>query len=144
MAMSGEACLASIRDARAQHLNERKIFLWHGVTDGVGNVDCRRAGIDGSLDAAAKEIALGSGGILCRPFDVIGIAARTGNLVDHHLVDLVRLFLQLKFHMHGGRRDECVNPLAPGWLDCFGAAVDIFERSTRETANDSFLRSLGY
>ena len=35
-----------------------------GVADGVGDVDGRRAGLDGRLDDLAEEVELGAGGVL--------------------------------------------------------------------------------
>ena len=125
VAMRGEARLVGIRHALAQHLDQGEIFLRHGIADGVGNVDGGGAGIDRGLDAAAEEIVLGAGAVLARPFDVVGVVARARDLRDHHLVDLVRLLLQLPLHVHRRGGEEGMDAPALGRLDRLGAAVDV-------------------
>ena len=44
--------------------------LRRGVAHGVGNVDGRRAGVDGRFDHLAEEIDFGARGVLGREFDV--------------------------------------------------------------------------
>ncbi len=143
VAMRGEARLVGVRHALAQHLDQREILLRHGVADGVGNVDGGGAGIDGGLDAAAEEVLLGAGAVLARPFHVVGVVARAGDLRDHHFVDLVRLFLQLVFHVHRRGGEEGVNAAAFGRLDRLGAAVDVLEGGARKPADHRLVRALG-
>ena len=143
VAMGGEHRLVGIGHALAHHLEQREIFLRHRVADGVGDVDGGGAGVDGGLHAAAEEIVLGAGAVLGRPFHVVGVAARAGHLRDHHLVDLVRLLLQLVFHVHRRGGDEGVDALAFGRLDRFGAAVDVLEAGAREPADHGVLGALG-
>ena len=95
--------MSAFGHARAQHLNECEIFFRHRVADRVGDIDRRCAGVDCRFNAAAEKIMFSAGGVLCGPFDVIRMAARTRDLGDHHLVDLVRLLLELVFHVHGRR-----------------------------------------
>ncbi len=45
-------------------LEQREIFLRHGVADGVGNIDGGGAGLDRGFDAAAEEIEFGAGAVL--------------------------------------------------------------------------------
>ncbi len=85
VAMHREARQVGIRHALAHPLEQREIFLRHGVADGVGNIDGGGAGLDRGLDAAAEEIELGAGAVLARPFDVVGVIARPRHLRDHHL-----------------------------------------------------------
>ena len=143
MAVHGKARLVGIRHPFAQHLDEREIFLRHGIADGVGNVDGGGAGLDRGLDAAAEEIVFGAGAVLARPFDVVGVAARARHLRDHHLVDLVRLLLQLVFHVHrrGGQEGVDAPPLRRP--DRFGAAVDVLEGGAREPADHGVLGASG-
>ena len=143
VAVRREARFVGIGHARAQHLDQREIFLRHRVADGVGDVDGGGAGIDGGLHAAAEEILLGAGCVFRRPLDVVGVAARARDLRDHHLEDLVRLFLELVFHVHRRGGDEGVDALALGRLDGLGAAVDVLERGAREAADHGILRALG-
>ena len=143
MAVGGEARLVGIRYPLADHLDEREIFLRHRVADGIGDVDGGGAGIDRSLDAAAEEVVLGAGAVLARPFDVVGVVARAGDLRDHHLVDLVRLLLQLVLHVHRRGGQEGVDAVALGRPDRLGAAVDVLERRAREPADHCVLGALG-
>ncbi len=71
------------------------------------------------------------------------MVARTGDLRDHHLENLVRLLLQLVFHVHRGGGQEGVDALAPGGLDRLGAAVDVLRRGARQAADHRVLRPLG-
>ena len=86
---------------------------------------------------------LGAGAVLARPFHVVGVGARARNLRDDHLVDLVRLLLQLVLHVHRRGGDEGVNALLLGGLYRLGAAVDVLEGSTREPADDRVSAALG-
>ncbi len=128
MAMHREARQVGIRHPLAHPLEQREIFLRHGVADGVGNIDRGGAGLDRGLDAAAEEIEFGAGAVLARPFDVVGVIARPRHLRDHHLVDFVRLLLELVFHVHWRGGEKGVDAPALGRLDRFGAAVDVLER----------------
>ncbi len=78
VAVGGEARHVGIGHAVAQHVEQREIFLRHGVADRVGDIDGGRAGIDRGFHAAAEEIVLGAGAVLGRPFHVIGVAAARG------------------------------------------------------------------
>ncbi len=91
------------------------------------------------LDAAAEEIVLGAGRVLGRPLDVVGVASRARHLRDHHLVDLVRLLLELVFHVHRRGGQERVDALALRRLDRLGAAVDVLEGGAREPADHRIL-----
>ena len=86
---------------------------------------------------------LGTSAVLARPFHVVGVVARAGDLRDHHLVDLLRLLLELVFHVHRRRGQEGVDAAALGGLDRLGATVDVLERGARQSANDRVLRALG-
>ena len=86
---------------------------------------------------------LGASAVLARPLHVVGVAARAGDLRDHHLVDLVRLLLQLVLHVHRRGGQEGVDALARGRLDRVGAAVDILEGGARRPAHDRVLGALG-
>src|SRR5262249_24771422 len=108
-----------------------------------GDVDRGGAGIDGRLYAAAKEIAFGTGSVFRRPLDVVGVAACAAHLRYHHLVDLVRLLLELVFHVHRRSGDEGVDAPALGRLDGLGTAVDVLEAGARKAADHGILRALG-
>ena len=141
--MGREARLVGIGHALAHHLEQREIFLRHRVADGVGDIDGGGAGIDRGFHAAAEEIVLGAGAVLGRPFHVVGVAARAGDLPDHHLIDLVRLLLQLPLHVHrrGGQESMDAPPL--GRPDRLRAAVDILRRCAREPADHGILGAFG-
>ena len=81
--------------------------------------------------------------VLRRPFHVVGVAARAGDLRDHHFVHLVRLFLQFPLHVHRRSGKEGVDALAPGRLDRLGATVDVLHAGAREAADHGVLGTLG-
>ena len=139
VAMHREARLVGVRHGLAQLGHELEVFLRHGVADRVRDVDGGGAGLDRGLDAAAQEIELGAGAVLGRPFDVVGVAPRAGDLRDHHLVDLVRLLLELVFHVHRRGGQEGMDALALGRLDRLGAAVDVLEGGARQPADHRVL-----
>ena len=119
------------------------ILVRHGVADGVGNVDRRRAGLDRGLHAPAQEIVLGAGGVLGRPLDVVGVVARARHRRHHHVEDLLRLHLELPLHVDRRRRDEGVDAPALGRLDRFAAAVDVLLAGAREAADHRVLGTPG-
>ena len=100
VAVHGEARLVGVRHGLAQCGDELEVFLRHRVADRVRDIDGGGAGLDRRLNAAAQEVELGAGAVLGRPLDVVGVAPCAGDLRDHHLVDLVRLLLELVFHVH--------------------------------------------
>ena len=109
VAMRGEARLVGIRHRSRTILISVEIFLRHRIADGVGDIDGGGAGIDRGLDAAAEEIELGAGAVLARPFHIVGVVARARDRGDHHLVDLLRLHLQLPLHVDRRGGDEGVD-----------------------------------
>jgi hypothetical protein len=121
--------------------DEREIFLRHGVTDRVGDIDRRGAGIDRGLDAAAQEIVLGARAVFRRPFHVVHMVARARDLLDHHFIDFVRLLLELPLHMHRRSREERVNARPPRMLHGLGAAIDVLRARARQPAITAFLRA---
>ncbi len=143
MAVHREAGQVGIRHALAHGLEQVEILVRRRVADGVGNVDGGGAGLDRGLDAAAQEIEFRAGAVLARPLDVVGMVARPGDLRDHHLVDLVRLLLQLVLHVHRRGRQEGVDAPARRRLDRLGAAVDVLGRGAGEPADHGILGALG-
>ena len=143
MAMHREHRLVGIRHALAHHAEQRRIFFRRRIADRVGDIDRGGAGIDRGLHAAAQEIVLGAGAVLRRPFDIVGVIARARHLRDHHLEDLVRLLLQLVFHVYGRGGEEGMDALPRRRLDGLGAAVDVLRRRAGEPAHHRILRALG-
>src|SRR5262249_10264396 len=82
---------------------------------------------------------LGAGAVLRRPLDVVGIAARPGDLRDHHLVDLVRLLLQLVLHVHRRGGEKSMDAPALGRLDRLRAAVDVLNAARASPQTTEFL-----
>ena len=143
MAMHGKPRLVGIRHPLAHHLDQREIFLRHRVADGVGNIDRAGAGLNRGLDAAAEEIVLGSGAVLARPFDVVGVAARPRHRGDHHLKNLLGRKLQLPLHVHRRGGDEGMDARLLRRLDRLAGAVNVLETGAGEPADDGVLGALG-
>ena len=74
------------RISRIRSANSSGIGVAHRVRD----VDRGGAGLDRALDAAEQEVGLGARGIHAAPLDIVGVAPRAGDAVDHPLVDLAR------------------------------------------------------
>ncbi len=129
-----------IGDQVAEHVG---VFLRVGVADRVGDVDGGGAGLDRHLDAAAQEVPLGAGGVLGRPFHVVGVVARQGDRGVDRLQDRIRPHLQLVLHVHGAGGDEGVDAAAAGRLDGFGAALDVLLGGPGQAADGRLGDDLG-
>jgi hypothetical protein len=123
--MHGNHGLVDVRHAIAQHLDKAGELLRNGVTHRVGDVHRARAGLDGGLDAAAEEIAIGARGILRRPFHILAEIAGMGDAVDDRLMHRIGLHLQLELHMQRAGGDEGVDARASGLAQGLPGTVDV-------------------
>src|SRR4029078_7849155 len=82
MAVHGEYRLVRVRHPLDQRAHEVGVFLRHRVGDGVRDVLRGGRGLDGGLDDAAWIINLAAGAVFGRPFDVVDLIARAGDVGD--------------------------------------------------------------
>src|SRR5580698_5326254 len=76
VAVDREHGLVGVRHPLDQRANEAGVFLWHGVTDGIGNIDRGGAGLDHGFHDAAQVIHLRARAVFRRAFDVVRVGAR--------------------------------------------------------------------
>ena len=143
VAMNRKDSLVSVRHPIAEHIEQGKILLRHGVTDRIGDIDGRRTGIDRRLDAGTQEIVVSARAVFRRPFDVLDEIARLGDRPRDHLQDFRRLLLELPFHVHRRGGNEGVD----AWLDGMGdgrpCPLDIAGSGTGEPGNGRVLHTAG-
>ncbi len=114
-------------------------LLGVGVAHRVGDVDRGGTGPDRRLDAAEQEVGLGARRVHRTPLDVVGVAPGTGDAVDHPLVDLVGLELQLVLAVQRRGADEGVDAAALGRLQGLGRPVDVAAGGTGKPADHRLL-----
>ena len=108
---------------RADHAG---VLRGHGVADGVGDVDRRRAGLDRRLDDLAEEVELGAGGVLGGELDVVAVAlgpAARSSTARSMIFVAGHLELELAVDRAGGQED--VDPRRLGVLERLPGAVDV-------------------
>ena len=143
MAMHREHRLVGIRHPLDQGAHEVGVFLRHGVADGVGNIDRGGAGLDHGLDDPAQEIHLAAGAVLGRPFDVVDLVARAGDVGDRGLQHLLRRHVELDPHVQRRGRDHGMDAAALGEFHRFRAAVDVLRMRARQAGDHGVLGAPG-
>ena len=89
VAMDREDRLVDVGHAVPDLADQVGELLGVGVAHRVGDVDRGGAARDGGLDAAEQEVGLGARRVHGTPLDIVGVAPRTGDAVDHPLVHLL-------------------------------------------------------
>ena len=143
MAMHREYRLVGVRHPLDQRPHEVAILFRRGVTDGVGNIDRGGAGLDHGLDDPAQIVHLAAGGVLGRPFDVVDLVARAGDVGDRELHHLLRRHVELDAHVQRRRGDHGVDAAAPGEFHGFRAAVDVLRIGARQAGDHGVLGAPG-
>ena len=86
VAVRGNSNFVDAGNFFTQGANEAAVFLRHGVTDGIGNIDGGGAGCDHRFDYLAEKRDVGAGGILGREFNVraqrLGVADGLARLLQ--------------------------------------------------------------
>ena len=117
-------------------------LLGIGIAHRVRDVDGGGTSLNGALDAAEEEVGLGARGIHAAPLDIVGVAPGAGDALDHALVDLLGIELELVLAMQRRGADEGVDALAFRGLERFAGAVDIALRGAGEPADHALLHAL--
>ena len=131
-----KTALSAFGTRRADLLEELADVLGRRVADRVGQVDRRRAMLDGGLDDAAQEVAVAARRILRRELHIVGVAAREADAV-HDLLEtgLARdAQLALEVEVRGG--EEGVNAAAFRGLERPGGFVDVGLAAAGERGDD--------
>ena len=98
---------------------------------------------DGALDAAEQEVVLSARGVHGTPLDIVGVAPGPGDALDHALVHLVLLELELILTVQRRGADEGVDAAARRRPDGLGRPVDVACMGPGEPADDALLDPLG-
>src|SRR5574344_1925779 len=109
MAMNGDYGLIDIGHVCLDAANEAREFLGNGVTDGIRDIHRRGPGVYDALNDLIHEGGIGPRRVLQGKLNVAAEVSRVANHGDSLLIDLIRGFLELIFHMKGARGEEGMN-----------------------------------
>ena len=138
MARQDDAALADGGQLGRQMPEDIAVPGGRGVTDGVRQIDGRRAGFDGGERDFFEKFQFGSARILGREFDVGRELTGVLDRFDGQPQDLFLAFTQLVLAMNLARRQEQMNPAArPRWFDRFAGPVDVLGRAPRQATDDA-------
>ena len=128
--------VAQLGHALVQAGQERRVLVRHRVADGVGDVDRRRALLDGDRDHLGGEVEVGARGVHRRELDVVderlGVRDRGARLRQHVLARVLHLVLDVDVR----RRDERVDPRSLGVAYRPERRLDVGRLSAREPGDD--------
>src|SRR6185312_1851786 len=100
-------------------------FIWHGVSDGIGNVHRRRAGLDRRLDHLRQEFELRTRSILGRELHVLAESSGELHPFDRRAQDLLLRHVELVLAVDGAGREEHVDPPARRIRERAGGELDV-------------------
>ena len=109
VAMGTEDRAVGVGHPLDDRLEEAGDLVRRRVSDGVGQVDRRRAGIDDGLDDATQEIQVAARGVFGRELDVVGVAARARDGIDGRSQAGLSRHPEFCRQVQVRRRDERVN-----------------------------------
>ena len=118
-------------------------LLGHAEPDGVGDVDRRRAVVDGDLAHLAHEIFVRPAAVLGRELHVVAVTLRPGDARRRFVLDLVLGHAKLLLHVDRGRRDEDVDARTLGVPHRFPRPVDVLEAGARQARDRRPPHTLG-
>ena len=125
MAVHREDDVAEARDEVVEPAQELGVLLRHGVPDGVGDVDRRRALVEGDLDHLGRELDVGARGVHGRELDVVGVALGLGHRGAGEALDVLARRLQLVDDVDVRGRDERVDARPRGLAHRLPRALDV-------------------
>ena len=100
-------------------------FLGDGIADRVGQIDGRRAGVDGGLEDFAEVVAVAPRPVFGGEFHVVRIRLGVFHRGDGVCQNLLAGFLQLVLQVDVRGGDEGVDPRFGGMADGLPGPVDI-------------------
>jgi len=98
-------------------------FSRHRVTNGIGNVDCRGTGLDGSRDHLGEISKLCARGIFRRKLDVIAQFFGHTNCANRTFYDFFLGHLEFVFTVNSARGDEDMDAMI---VSTFNRRMDFF------------------
>ena len=131
-----DALLVDDRELASELGEDEAVLLGHGVADGVGDVDGRRAGVDDGGGDVDEVVDLGAAAVLGGELDVVDVAAGLLDALDGDAGDLVEGLLELVLAVDGRGGAEGVDAGAVGVLHGFAGAVDVPRHAAGEAGDD--------
>ena len=125
VAVRAEDGLVGIRHAAADLLEELADVFGRGKSDGVGQVDRRRARGDDRFDDAAEEVAIAARRIFGRKLHIVGELARAADRADRGVETGLARDAQLAFEVQVRGGEERVNASTLGRFERAGGFVDV-------------------
>ena len=108
----------------------------HRVADGVGDVDRRRALLDGDRAHLGRELDVGAGGVHGGELDVVAVPLCVGDRGAGLALDVLAGGLQLVADVDVRRRDEGVDARPGGVADRVPGRVDVLDVGARQTGHN--------
>ncbi len=105
--------------------NELTELMGQSITDGVGDVNGRCAGINGGFKNLAKEIWLASRCIFGAELNIVGVIPRPLDSVYRRLNDLLAGHPEFVLHVDIAGRYESVDSSLFGWLEGFPCNINV-------------------
>ena len=132
MAVHRELNLAELAAPPAHLGDERRVVAGERVSDGVGQVDRRRAGRDRGSADACDEAGIGAGRVLARELDLVDAPGRIADGPAGELLDLARLETELELHVDRARPENDVDAGASGARESLGGRVYVLVSGSGE------------
>ena len=143
MAVDRQDALPQVGDVLVEPGQERRVLVGHGVADGVGDVDRRRALVDRDLHHLGGELDVRPGRVHRRELDVLDERARVGHGRPRALLDVGARGLELVLDVDVRRRDEGVDPRSLGVAYRLGGTLDVGRLSPRQAGDHRALHLAG-
>ncbi len=140
--MRRENRLIRTRHALAHGAEHLVVFLGRRVADRVGQVDRRRASLDGGFHAAAEIVDAGARRVHGAPLDILDQVARPRNRGRDDLEHLGFALAHLVREMDRRRRNERVDAPAFGMAHGLAGAVDVAGDGAGKTGDSRLLHAL--
>jgi hypothetical protein len=128
--------VAQLRHALVEAGQEGGVLLGHRVADGVGDVDRRRAFLDGDRDHLGGEVEVGARRVHRRELDVVAVGLRLRHRRARKPLDVLARGLQLVDDVDVGGRDEGVDARALGVAYRLPRAFYVRRVSARQPGDD--------
>jgi hypothetical protein len=139
----GDGDAVCIPQARTDGADERSEFRRSCVSDRVGNIERRSAGVDYCLQDLAKEIDIGASGVLGGKLDVVAEAARVGNGLTGLTQGIAARDLELEAEMNIGGREKSVDAGTSCAVDGIPSNLDVLRNASGERGDSRAANFVG-
>ncbi len=122
-------------DALLEVADRRAELRRHGVADGVGDVDRRRAGVDRGQDDLCEEVQFRACRVLGAELHVLAVALGTSDALLRSAHDLLLGHLELELAVDGRGCQEDVDAWPLGVFERLPGAVDVGVGTARQAGD---------